>query len=280
MAVLRFRQEILPNLLTMLFPIRGLFLCLDKCLVPRRRCGRLQYPKTMEPRFTRGEYWLLETAVEYGAGLCFLREAGDEFSHQYNKAGHGLDRSSLVATLQRLHAAGLIQFRMHDDVGETTLVELSAAEIDIALDEGEHRRTGYRLTFEGGAQWEAFARPRWDRFVHLKTYYTDDDPPRPKRAEFRCMDLKRLKTVVQYHSLCVQPIELDAVQYSELPEWSPTYWKVLPAGFRAIVRFSGREWSSRWNGTRLSKIIHTKLLADDLMFAGYCRFRDSWYQWQ
>ncbi|WP_406698838.1 hypothetical protein V5E97_08130 [Singulisphaera sp. Ch08] len=60
----------------------------------------------MEPRFTRGEYWLLETVVEGGRPVLFLRSPWIEAI--FNKPGHGMDRQSLVEALERLFRMGLI----------------------------------------------------------------------------------------------------------------------------------------------------------------------------
>ena len=56
----------------------------------------------MEPRFTRGEYWLLETVVEQEWEICAL--IWSELEIVLNKKGHGLTRASLVETFHEKHA--------------------------------------------------------------------------------------------------------------------------------------------------------------------------------
>ena len=58
----------------------------------------------MEPRFTRGEYWLLETVVEHELEICVLVD--DDLELRLNKRDHGLTRPSLVETFYRLLPRG------------------------------------------------------------------------------------------------------------------------------------------------------------------------------
>ena len=60
----------------------------------------------MEPRFTRGEYWLLEIAVEHEWSISGLIDS--ELELHLNKKGHGLTRASLLKSLYRLLSSGLI----------------------------------------------------------------------------------------------------------------------------------------------------------------------------
>ena len=61
----------------------------------------------MEPRFTRGEYWLLETAVDKQFPVSALM-ANNLEEYLNNKKGHGLTRTALIETLHRLIVSGLI----------------------------------------------------------------------------------------------------------------------------------------------------------------------------
>ncbi len=47
--------------------------------------------ESMNPSFTRGEYWLLEAVVDGQCPLCFV--AGAHVEEMFNKTGHGLDRA-------------------------------------------------------------------------------------------------------------------------------------------------------------------------------------------
>ncbi len=89
----------------------------------------------MEPRFTRGEYWLLETVVEGGRPFVYIH--APEFNQALNKTGHGLDRASLVDTLERLFQNGLIGAARLSAGGCAGPFQrrLSRAAIEAALDE-------------------------------------------------------------------------------------------------------------------------------------------------
>ena len=109
----------------------------------------------MEPRFTRGEYWLLETVVEHELEICALID--NDLALRLNKKGHGLTRNALVETFYRLLSSGLIYAK-----NEATGFILTLEQIELALDEpkrwvgipvDERKVTYYGLTQEGGAQW-------------------------------------------------------------------------------------------------------------------------------
>ena len=98
----------------------------------------------MDPRFTRGEYWLLETVVERELSVCELIRSDLELL--LNKKGHGLSRASLVETLYRLLDSGLIYARvepLHQHLSseltcakeETSVFISTGEEIERALDE-------------------------------------------------------------------------------------------------------------------------------------------------
>ena len=60
----------------------------------------------MEPRFTRGEYWLLETVIECEFEVCALVDSNLESF--WDKKGHGLTRASLVETFHGDNSHGKI----------------------------------------------------------------------------------------------------------------------------------------------------------------------------
>ena len=86
----------------------------------------------MEPRFTRGEYWLLETAVEDQWPVRLLIDSDLEL--HVNKTGHGLTREALIETLHRLIASGLIFAQNEVDPPIST-----PQQIERALDETHWR---------------------------------------------------------------------------------------------------------------------------------------------
>ena len=130
----------------------------------------------MEPRFTRSEYWLLETVVEHELEIFALVD--DDLELHLNKKGHELTRTSLVETLYRLLSSGLI-YAKNEEIGFISTAE----QIELTLDEpkrwigipvDERKVTYYGLTQEGGAQWEAFAAPDWQKYITASFQLADD----------------------------------------------------------------------------------------------------------
>lgn len=226
----------------------------------------------IEPRFTRGEYWLLENAVECRVAFRFLLGAASEFSEQYNKVGYGLEPDALIGTLQRLQAAGSIRcIRVDNSNSQVPCHQLSRDELAQALDEVAEPWTLYELTPEGGMQWEAFARPKWDYIIREEDHWNDHDPDaeHPDSVTFTCATLKRLKRAVEYYSRGLGKIECDSLKYLEIGSWNATYWKELPSGFSTTAKLFGKP--------RDCSIIDP---IQDLAFLNYCKLRDNWYQWR
>ena len=82
----------------------------------------------MEPRFTRGEYWLLETVVEHEFEVCTLIDS--DLESFCDKKGHGLTRTSLVETFHQLLSSGLI-YAKSEVKGSISTKE----QIELALEE-------------------------------------------------------------------------------------------------------------------------------------------------
>jgi len=117
-----------------------------------------------EPRLTRAEYWILESAGESFRPPSLL--VSEDIEAHYNKPGHGLDRLALVDTLDRLVSGGLIGFadiRGAQNFEVPFTGQRDRPRIEAALAESHPDKfTYYGLTAEGGRVWEAFARPDWD----------------------------------------------------------------------------------------------------------------------
>ena len=199
----------------------------------------------MEPRFTRGEYWLLETAVEYRLPVAVLMDSDLEVN--LNKTGHGLTRDALIETLYRLIASGRISVE-----NEVDGVISTHQHIERALNEpirrvprvDERKRTYYGLTSEGGAQWEAFAAPNWERYIYTSLHWPDhpdgfpDPPDGIKRGieEAICADKSWLESY--FKSKCfysAKDVYLESVEWDYIAPWDVTYWKQLDGAHR--VRF-------------------------------------------
>lgn len=194
----------------------------------------------MEPRFTRGEYWLLTSVVEYELALCEL--ISDELEVRLNTTGHGLTREVLVDTLHRLISGGLIYAK-----NQVTGFISTPEQIESALDEtvvtaaDTMRITLYGLTPEGGAQWEAFAAPDWDAYI--EEGYIMQDIPDEYIGELICANKNWLEyrlESVRFRDYDYDIVE-EPIQWDYVKPWQATYWKVLDGGYR--VRFRCRDKS-------------------------------------
>ncbi len=218
--------------------------------------------QAMQPRLTRGEYWLLETVVDGAWPLCFVARTNAE--EVFNKPGHGLERAALIETLESLFASGLLEAHRH---GQAAAMPLARTEIIAALEEPSHARgapgTLYRLTAQGGAVWEAFAMPDWKAYL-LRELDEDQGV-----GAFTALDRQWLQEDLEHFSVYEHAVARDSVQWERLGRWQPTYWKELPEGYRVRFRFGPTP-----SGEEPSPL--------DGFGCGYgrCAQRESWYRWR
>ena len=191
----------------------------------------------MEPRFTRGEYWLLETVVEHEWDIPGLM--GSDLELHLNKKGHGLTRASLLANLYRLLSSGLIYAKNEVDGFLSTYQQ-----IECALDEtpwqirGDKKYTVYGLTQEGGAQWEAFAAPDWGRYVDAGETFSDENEN--GIWEIICADKDWLDRYCE--AMCFDhelEVSLETIAWDYIAPWQVTYWKQLDGAHR--LRFEAQD---------------------------------------
>ena len=232
----------------------------------------------MEPRFTRGEYWLLETVVEHEFEVCALVDSSLESF--LDKKGHGLTRASLVETFHRLLSSGLIYAKseMNGSISTKEQIELALEErvpwdthhvfiptdgdIEIAADESKPARTepvdvrkitSYGLTQKGGAQWEAFAAPDWEKYI-AESFQPEDaegeyemwelicGDKNWRYADKDCLDPPQNWLEEYIESMCFynqKEVILESVEWDYVTPWQATYWKRLSGGDR--VRFRCRD---------------------------------------
>ena len=200
----------------------------------------------MEPRFTRGEYWLLETAVDKQFPVSALMASNLE--EYLNKKGHGLTRTALIETLHRLITWGLISAKNKVDAPIST-----SEEIERALDEPRwsigssvDRRTitRYELTQQGGTQWEAFAAPDWQKYIDASCHSSDGYEY--GMWELMCADKVWLERY--FESMCfydTHEMDLESVERDYIAPWQATYWKQLEGAHR--IRFREPDESEQEN---------------------------------
>lgn len=219
-----------------------------------------------QPRLTRGQYWLFETAVQLRIPLGYLVAEGygndSSIELMFNKPGHGLTHAQLYDCLSELFRDGLIAVSTLDDdrlwipTDNQIVAALNAKRFDDAAS------LFYGLTESGGATWEAFAMPAWDRFISEEYDYDE------LTGKVMCANRQRLDQYLNCLELNLvdQTILSDTVDIEELVGWQATYWKHLPSGFCASFRWSQKQPP------------YDKL--SNLAFDGLCAMRDEWYRWR
>jgi hypothetical protein len=183
----------------------------------------------MEPRLTRGEYWLLNCVVDSTCPLSFLINKNIE--ELFNNPGHRLDRSRLVETLVSMSESGWIEgHRLNVGLPLTKdLIEAGFAEVPWESDD----TLCYRMSAEGGAIWEAFAVPDWDRYLAVGIVSPGEWNEFFGATRWR---LEKYLSLLHYDGIDVMP---ETVVWDEVAPWQATYWKQLPHGYR--VQFKHRE---------------------------------------
>lgn len=220
----------------------------------------------MTLRLSRGEYWLLANAVEHGLPLPLLTAPEwvpggtmDTIDIALNRQGHGLEFQALLRTLDGLRHKGWIAF------GRTFRCEpIPACGADrIAAFLRERIRfdkaTFYYLTPNGGAAWEAFARPRWDRYIEHGHEFPDDDSPFERLTTIEASEWQWLDRYLMAQA-AEQTIEPGSLTLAELRPWQATYWKTLPFGLRCTFR--------SMEHPVLRNVTHSS------------RMRESWCEWR
>jgi len=219
----------------------------------------------MNPRLTRGEYWILEVCVDSGTPVhwFFPENYSGVFPHtmecQFNKADHGLGRDCLIETLVRMFQDGWIEAHRY---GQPPI--LNCDEFIAALNtrsEVFEEWTHCRLSTSGGAVWEAFASPCWEEFL------LEDFDLEARRGTVTCMTHWRGDHYLRNLHLMGYEVDLGSIFWEEIGEWEATYWgKRLPRGYRGSFR-----WFRENNEESFD---------NPAEFSVLCDFRDGWYRWR
>lgn len=223
----------------------------------------------MEPRFTRGEYWLLDTVVEFRFPVYNLM--ANNLEEILNKKGHGLTRGALIETLHRLITWGLIFAKNEVDAPISTSEDIKRAvdEPRWHLGSSIDRRTitRYGLTQEGGTQWEAFAAPDWQKYIDTSLDLPDDpDHSDQVIREAICADKAWLERY--FKSKCfydARHVSLATVAWDYIAPWDVTYWKQLEGAHR--VRFHSPDQTEVQNAKRYP------LRKPDYFYSLWCAWR-------
>ncbi len=181
----------------------------------------------MNPSFTRGQYWLLESAVELCLPLSIL--ISENLDEALNKTPHGMPEALLVETLVDLFQCGLIEADGLPGKG----ADANPEQVSLAL----HGRFGsegtvyYGLTAEGGRQWELFARPDWNVII-------GECWPPIDEGEFEAITASkhRLERFFHIAQRDVFDVDVSTIQWDTIRPWQATYWRELPLAHRVRCR--------------------------------------------
>ncbi len=194
---------------------------------------------------TRGECWLLETAVLYGCrlSLIFAETFGPNghrgVAAEFNKPSHGLDFDDLLSTLMRMQAGGWITFNENlDSSDEDRVIHCSREDLIAALREDcrprlPPRYLSYSLTPAGGEIWEQFAAVDWSYFVTIWPDSQSGTLPDSIRVTALSQDrlqealpLLRPPSKILYRVSHYQfPADETQMTWESISTWNATYWK-------------------------------------------------------
>ena len=225
----------------------------------------------LQPRLTRAEYWLLETAVVSGIPFCFLPyehySGRMTLDAMFNKTGHGLRQAELLETLVGLVNDGLIVASADGERIWAPQRDEIAQALVTWIEYSKYRdRVCYRLTAKGAAVWEAFAAPDWELFLD-ESRWSDAGEMHTVHA----VSKPRLQSYLEDRAALLSRtgIEISNLQIEELTPFEATYWKTLPQGFKATYHLPEPPDDAPSRDT-------VEWLADCQLMT----IRDEWYRWR
>ena len=239
-------------------------------------------------------FWLLDIVIEHVTSLDnLLPDPGDpnSFYGLFNRAPPGLEEPRLLALLQALFDAGaLCTWRRDENPWEPDGDDFtpSPAEIALALRARPTPRTGdalvpgrlwYGLTESGGARWESYAKPDWDRYVAQEEWIDDIPPTAPALPATRLQQVQRIagnealgEALLQNDIAKYRIVDPTTIQRDTLEPWNATYWKRLVRGYRTRYSFWPEDRLDR-RGAAISRYEDL----DDLFRDTYDRWGPNWY---
>jgi len=213
----------------------------------------------MNPRLTRGEYWLLARAVLYRMPLRLLSLPEgppwnfNTIQETLNAESHGMSAAVLARTLVRMRQRGWIEVDrgIKPDSGSFD-VDPQAMRAALAERGRLHEGPYYGLTPDGGMIWEQFARPRWPLFVE------DEED---ESAEGDGVSTRRVivgdRAFFDRYMRAVRgevAIEVGSEALIDVSDWKPAYWKTPLVGIRWDFRCRQRPIDPRYDCTRSSRL--------------------------
>jgi hypothetical protein len=196
---------------------------------------------------TKNEYWILDVVREIDwYSISQLASRHPDLS--LDRDPHGMSRDELKETLRALFEQGyLIATRsiripipgsIDPETGEEDWVGGSEDFVPNADDIRDALRGKFnhvRLTAQGGAVWEAVARPDWSKYSTWEYGGPADNDAQGVDVEEICAANRDL--LEKYIARLPAWTEGLGVEYKleTLNPWQATYWKTLPIGYRVRV---------------------------------------------
>jgi hypothetical protein len=183
------------------------------------------------------EYWLLDLVAERSWFALEWLVSG-ECQRSLESTGHHLPRSTLIDALHRLFQRGSLvaqqlqvspYYKPHEDTFIPTLAQIRAAlagEIHLA----------YALTARGGAHWERYARPEWNRYIACTFTGEHHQEGTLAGADYELVRYYLGQLPARWNASLVP----DSEEWDMLMPWEATYWKVLPRAHRVRFRITWR----------------------------------------
>ena len=188
----------------------------------------------MNPSFNRGQFWLLQAAVDYAPSFCSVFQSDEDLLLSFNREGHGCDRAAMVDSFESLFAWGYIEAVRYDSAHAVPQPDREQLEVYC-----RDKSLCYRLTQEGGAAWETFTRPDWSKFVWQGGPVCDENFQPPTLRVFEASIREVLDSLLNLARSLVVDLDEASISWEQLKPWKPKYWKTLPLGCR--LSFHTRE---------------------------------------
>jgi hypothetical protein len=198
-----------------------------------------------EVSLTRGQYWLLEAAVECRSWLAGLNDE-DFYRPALNRSSHGMSDDVLIRTLTAMLRDGVIEIVTR---GDHKLLHPSEVEL-LEIVNSRNSDVLYGLTSRGGALWESFAFPRWDRYMTDEGSEEVDESGRRQAVllslhEGNC---GRFKNDLDRYLISKGRQPAEIVSRRVVAPWQATYWKQFDRGHEVVLKFApieDEEWIDR-----------------------------------
>jgi hypothetical protein len=189
------------------------------------------------------EYWFLDLVVKLRNGLRVLNHP--ELEVIANRKHHGLNSDEVAEMLYGLCRRGDIITGL-----ESLEIKLSFEGINAGLS-GE-ANIYYGLTPQGGARWEEYSKPDWDRFVD-EGWGID-----PYEGEISAPTRELVEKHLSFQDIGNYRVCPGSEVWDILSPWEATYWKTLPMGHRLRLVYEPDEKTS-WDLASEYQLIEQRL---------------------